>query len=233
MLQIQLSNIGNIDASFSLMPSQSHYASSFTFVPASGTLGPGAVVSIAVTFRASAIGELDEDFGFAIDDVPGPVRLVVRGRVVGPRLRFDADSIDFGVVPFGFVTSRSIVLVNESEVPVAFALRLPHESDAARDVSIEPALGSVPPNGSITVSVDLLPSLLQKYHSMRLLTAASSPALSSTSRLPAAIFCRCPCLPRSWCPTCRSAPPSSTLVAALLATRMLRYAHSFCHVSDL
>ena len=114
--QLQFTNVGEIPANFSLVPSNSQYSSSFTFTPSSGVLAAGQNTLIQIHFQANAIGEIDEDFGFAIDDVPSPLRLRVHGRVVGPRLHFSQEAIDFSITAFGFVATRTTTLVNDCEV---------------------------------------------------------------------------------------------------------------------
>ena len=74
--------MGSIPATFALQPSSSQYAAAFSFEPASGTLQPGQVCDLLVTFRAAALGDIDEDFAFLVDDVPEPLRLAVRGKVL-------------------------------------------------------------------------------------------------------------------------------------------------------
>ena len=41
-------------------------------------------------------------------------------QVVGPRLRFDCEQVDVGIVPFGFPTVRDVTLFNDCEVPQLF-----------------------------------------------------------------------------------------------------------------
>lgn len=47
------------------------------------------------------------------------------------------------------------------QVPVAFALHLPSDCDVARDLTVEPALGTVAPHSNVPIRLTLLPSVHQ------------------------------------------------------------------------
>lgn len=56
------------------------------------------------------LGTVDEDFVFQIAGAPDHIVVNVRGEVVGPTFHADVAELDYGVVPFGFVTSRYVTV---------------------------------------------------------------------------------------------------------------------------
>jgi hypothetical protein len=118
--QIQMTNVGNIPAVYKLQPLASQFASSFTLTPSEAMLEPSEIAVITMRFKASILGEIDEDFLFDVEGVPAPLRLRVCGRVVGPKMHFDTEGINFGIVAFGFVASHTLTLINDCDVSALF-----------------------------------------------------------------------------------------------------------------
>eukprot|EP00048_Salpingoeca_helianthica_P006582 m.100402 g.100402 ORF g.100402 m.100402 type:complete len:4697 (-) comp14058_c0_seq1:25-14115(-) len=188
--EIQMTNVGNIPAVYTLQPLASQYASCFSFTPTSAMLEPGEASAISLQFTAATLGEIDEDFLFDVEGVPAPLRLRVCGRVVGPKVHFDVEGINFGIVAFGFVASQTITLINDCDVPVAFNLHLPSDCNCLADFSLTPATGTLPPRGELPIVVDILPSIHQIYDLSLLLDAAA--AGSNLLSLPVAAECVVP-----------------------------------------
>lgn len=92
--------------------------------------------------RASppAPGIINETFAFEIKGAKDPELLHVKGRVIGPTFHFDVDELDFGTVPFNFVNQKMFHMVNTSEIPMRYTLRVPQDKTGdGREFTITPA----------------------------------------------------------------------------------------------
>lgn len=52
------------------------------------------------------------------------LKLTFSGTVIGPKFSADIDQLDFGVVSYSFLNTRTFNLTNFSEIPMRFALRV-------------------------------------------------------------------------------------------------------------
>ena len=102
------------------------------------------------------------------------VSLSIKGRIMAPTCEFSCEDITFGVVSFAFTNTRllrasvyfhlcrNITLINTSEVPMRFALRVPCESQAhnAEEFSIEPNSGTLKPLGTKEFTLSFTPKVV-------------------------------------------------------------------------
>lgn len=51
---------------------------------------------------------------------------------MGPTFTFSESMIDFGVVSYGFLCSKSVTITNTSPIPMVFKLRVPEGSFCSR-----------------------------------------------------------------------------------------------------
>lgn len=67
--------------------------------------------------------------------------------MLGPSFRFDTEALDFGVVSFDFLNSRTFKLVNTCEIPVRYGLRIPQDGVTAsrKEFEVTPSKGVVAP----------------------------------------------------------------------------------------
>lgn len=74
--EIVLANRGDIDAMFSLLPSNSSCRPCFQLNPAEGIIMPGGFQAIQVFFSSRIVGNFVEEFCFQVDGLSDPVTVV-------------------------------------------------------------------------------------------------------------------------------------------------------------
>ncbi|XP_051830566.1 hydrocephalus-inducing protein homolog [Antechinus flavipes] len=185
-----LSNKGSIDALFNLEPPTTPLGSCFIFNPKEGIVEPSGLQTIQISFSSNILGHFQEEFLFNIHGSPEPVKLTIRGCVIGPTFHFNVPSLDFGDVSFGFPRTLTCSLNNTSLIPMTFKLRVPgdgvgepsvtcldqtldikksswkNESSPAikpREFTIEPISGTIRSQGFAPVRVTLCSNTVQKY----------------------------------------------------------------------
>ncbi|XP_039769505.1 hydrocephalus-inducing protein homolog isoform X2 [Ornithorhynchus anatinus] len=185
-----LSNKGGIDALFNLIPPSTALGSCFTFNPNEGIIEPGGVQAIQISFSSAILGEFKEHFLFNVNGSPEPVKLTIRGCVIGPTFHFNVPALHFGDVSFGFPRTLTCSLNNTSLVPMTFKLRVPgdglgepsvpsrsqilditrsswkNESPAAnkpQEFSINPSSGTIRSQGFAAIRVTLCSNTVKKY----------------------------------------------------------------------
>ncbi|XP_068943597.1 hydrocephalus-inducing protein homolog [Petaurus breviceps papuanus] len=185
-----LSNKGSIDALFNLDPPTTPLGSCFIFNPKEGIVEPSGLQIIQISFSSSILGHFKEEFLFNVNGSPEPVKLTIRGCVIGPTFHFNVPSLDFGDVSFGFPHTLTCSLNNTSLIPMTFKLRVPgdgvgepsvtsleqtldinklswkNESPPAikpREFTINPISGTIRSQGFIAIRVTLCSNTVQKY----------------------------------------------------------------------
>ncbi|XP_033896012.3 hydrocephalus-inducing protein-like [Acipenser ruthenus] len=184
-----LSNKGDIDAIFSLVPPSSALGSCFSFNPSEGVVLPGGYQAIEVSFSSSILGDFQEEFFFSIDGNPQNISVTFRGCVIGPTFNFNLPVLNFGDVSFGFPHTLTCCLHNTSLVPMTFYLRVPADgsedtcvtssalvsdtnrtmwrgSDQAlspREFTVTPSTGTIRSQGLMDVQVTLCSNRVQRY----------------------------------------------------------------------
>ncbi|XP_054856814.1 hydrocephalus-inducing protein homolog [Eublepharis macularius] len=185
-----LSNQGAIDALFSLSWPSTALGACFAFWPSEGIIQPGGHQAIQITFSSTILGEFSEEFQFNVNGSPQPVKLVIRGCVIGPTFHFNVPSLNFGAVSFGFPHTLSCCLSNTSLVSMTFSLRVPGDgseepsvesriqaSDITREdwrkahfgsarpkeFTITPSRGTIRPQGLMDIQVTLCSNTVKKY----------------------------------------------------------------------
>ncbi|NXH92227.1 HYDIN protein, partial [Edolisoma coerulescens] len=121
-----LFNKGPIDAPFTIIPPNAPVSCCFKFTPNQGMLAPGESQTIQISFHATLLGSLYEEFQFSAGS-PGPAILIIKGFVEGSSLHFNIKEIDFGDVSFGIPCTRSCRLTNTSSMSLRFKLRIPDD----------------------------------------------------------------------------------------------------------
>ncbi|KAJ3287536.1 hypothetical protein HK104_008544 [Borealophlyctis nickersoniae] len=162
--EVLLENRGEIDVTFSLIPSASLFGPKFTFEPTSGELKVGEQTAIEVTFRSDILGEFEEEFKWALKGSPEPLLLSFKGRVVGPTFHFDTPTLNFRKISYGFTHTRTITLVNTSHISMTYNLRIPTDGvDRPNEFRMEPSRGTIPPLGSEKIRMDFTPAAVMVY----------------------------------------------------------------------
>ncbi|MGH0129444.1 UNVERIFIED_CONTAM: hypothetical protein FKN15_002207 [Acipenser sinensis] len=184
-----LSNKGDIDAIFSLVPPSSALGSCFSFNPSKGVVLPGGYQAIEVSFSSSILGDFQEEFLFSIDGNPQNISVTFRGCVIGPTFHFNLPVLNFGDVSFGFPRTLTCCLHNTSLVPMTFYLRVPADGSgdtcvtssaqvsdtnrtmwrgidqalSPREFTVTPSTGTMLSQGLMDVQVTLCSNRVQRY----------------------------------------------------------------------
>nr|KAF6318524.1 HYDIN axonemal central pair apparatus protein [Pipistrellus kuhlii] len=183
-----LSNKGSIDALFNVIPPTSALGACFVFSPKEGIIKPSGVQAIQISFCSSILGHFKEKFLVSVNGSPEPVKLIIRGCVIGPTFHFNVPALHFGDVSFGFPHTLICSLNNTSLVPMTFKLRIPgdgHESTSSceqysdtkgpswnkeevpitkpKEFTITPNSGTIRSQGFAAIRVTLCSNTVQKY----------------------------------------------------------------------
>ncbi|KAG8523662.1 Hydrocephalus-inducing protein, partial [Galemys pyrenaicus] len=130
-----LSNKGSIDALFNVMPPTSALGSCFIFSPKEGIIEPSGVQAVQISFSSAILGHFEEEFLVSVNGSPEPVKLTIRGCVIGPTFHFNVPALHFGDVSFGFPQTLICSLNNTSLVPMTFKLRIPGDGVGHKSIS--------------------------------------------------------------------------------------------------
>ncbi|XP_051024710.1 hydrocephalus-inducing protein homolog [Acomys russatus] len=185
-----LSNKGSIDALFNVIPPTSALGACFVFSPKEGIIEPSGVQAVQILFRSTILGHFEEDFLVDVNGSPEPVKLTIRGCVIGPTFHFNVPALHFGDVSYGFPHTLMCSLNNTSLVSMTFNLRVRgdgegmcsipsyfQESDSKKrswintevsttkpkEFTITPSSGTIRAQGFAAIKVTLCSNTVQKY----------------------------------------------------------------------
>ncbi|XP_036044752.1 LOW QUALITY PROTEIN: hydrocephalus-inducing protein homolog [Onychomys torridus] len=185
-----LSNKGSIDALFNVIPPTSALGACFVFNPKEGIIEPSGVQAVQISFSSAILGHFEEEFLIDVNGSPEPVKLTIRGCVIGPTFHFNIPALHFGDVSYGFPHTLMCSLNNTSLVPMTFKLRVrgdgdgqqsipsySQESDTKRrswinteisatkpkEFTITPSSGTIRAQGFAAIKVTLCSNTVQKY----------------------------------------------------------------------
>lgn len=174
VLQIIAANKGDIPGSVRYVEKQTMFGGTILCEPLCQCLEPYDVKSFILSFSSSRTGSFVEDLVFQITQSDEELQMSMRGSVVNPIISFDQLKLDFGVVPVGFPVTKNVNLVNQSQVPVTFALRMSCEGSAlpvtcddfalassnkpqlqahCREFTLSPITGIIEPNIATAIEV--------------------------------------------------------------------------------
>ena len=94
---------------------------------------------------------------------PLSLKCVVRGQVLTPTADFDRQLLDFSSVSFGFLSKRTVVLRNQSEIPLSYHVRFNDGTFLSREFAAEPAEGVIQVQERVRIRVDFIPAQLGEY----------------------------------------------------------------------
>ncbi|XP_022274936.1 hydrocephalus-inducing protein homolog isoform X3 [Canis lupus familiaris] len=188
--EAMLSNKGSIDALFNVIPPTSALGACFVFSPKEGIIEPNGVQAVQISFSSAILGHFEEEFLVNVNGSPEPVKLIIRGCVIGPTFHFNVPALHFGDVSFGFPHTLICSLNNTSLVPMTFKLRVPGDGNGRKSIStceqysdnkipswnkdkipimkpkeftITPSSGTIRPQGFAAIRVTLCSNTVQKY----------------------------------------------------------------------
>ncbi|XP_056371926.1 hydrocephalus-inducing protein-like, partial [Oenanthe melanoleuca] len=122
--EVKLINQAAIDAPFTYIHTTANVGYCFKFAPEKGTIAPGGIQTIQISFNANILGSFEEQFQFIVAGSPTSAILTIKGFVTRPSVHFDIEEIDFGDISFGFPYTKTCRLTNPSPVPLTFKLRM-------------------------------------------------------------------------------------------------------------
>uniref|UniRef100_A0A2K6GI07 HYDIN axonemal central pair apparatus protein n=1 Tax=Propithecus coquereli TaxID=379532 RepID=A0A2K6GI07_PROCO len=185
-----LYNKGSIDALFCVIPPTSPLGACFVFSPKEGIIEPSGVQAVQISFSSAILGHFEEEFLVNVNGAPEPVKLTIRGCVIGPTFHFNVPALHFGDVSFGFPHTLICSLNNTSLVPMTFKLRVPGDGLGRKSISscehysgdkrlswtkeeilaikpkeftITPDCGTIRSQGFAAIRVTLCSNTVQKY----------------------------------------------------------------------
>uniref|UniRef100_A0A674HUU2 HYDIN/VesB/CFA65-like Ig-like domain-containing protein n=1 Tax=Taeniopygia guttata TaxID=59729 RepID=A0A674HUU2_TAEGU len=81
--EVQLVNLGAIDAPFTYISSNANVGFCFKFAPKEGIIAPGGTQTIQVSFGATVLGTFEEEFQFSVAGSPRPAILTIKNKYAG------------------------------------------------------------------------------------------------------------------------------------------------------
>jgi hydrocephalus-inducing protein len=163
--EVMLENRGSIEAKYALMPQQTLFGPKFKFTPQSGTIAAGSTQPLSISFCSDIIGIVSETFKIHVSGSGNELELHFKGRVIGPTFHFDVEEIDYGNVSYNFYHRKEFQLINTSEIPMRFHLRVPEDGQHARkEFEVIPATGSILPHGKQKIAVEFCSNTVQEYN---------------------------------------------------------------------
>ncbi|KAL9822953.1 hydrocephalus-inducing protein-like [Geothlypis trichas] len=114
--EVELLNLGAIDAAFTYIPSAANVGFCFKFAPEQGIIAAGGSQTIQMFFSATVAGRFQEEFQFSVAGSPMSAMLGVRGCVTGPSSHFEVNELDFGDISPGSTYTEASSLSNTSPV---------------------------------------------------------------------------------------------------------------------
>ena len=162
--ELVMENSGEIDAEYDLQPSDTPFGPKFKFAPESGMLAVGEAHKIEVSFCSEILGEFSEHFHYNLKGSQQPLSVHFKGHVVGPTFHFDVEEIDFGIVSYEFVNTKTFTLYNTSEIPMTYTLRVPQDGKMLqKEFDIEPSTGTIVADGKVDIQVDFISTTVRVY----------------------------------------------------------------------
>ncbi len=162
--ELTLKNKGDIPATYILQDPKTPFGPKFSFMPRQGVLEVGATHVIEVDFCSDILGEFSEQFSFALAGSGESLSVHFKGHVVGPTFHFDVETLNFGMVSYEFLHSKSFCLYNTSEIPMRFGLRVPQDGKFVdKEFQILPPKGEVLPGAKQNIRLDFISTTVKKY----------------------------------------------------------------------
>lgn len=122
---VRLTNGGGVEGEYAVELPVSVFGSCMSCTPSSGLLKPSDYVDLTISLTPDTLGSVAEAVSVHISGTSEPVQVLVKGQVIAPKFSVSPpESIDFGVVSYGFPSDSELSLTNSSPVPVTFELRL-------------------------------------------------------------------------------------------------------------
>ncbi|KAL8270019.1 hypothetical protein Esti_006052 [Eimeria stiedai] len=166
LVDVDLVNLGDIAAaffmkSFSGLPAP---GKELSFSPSKGCINVNKSEKLQALLCPTFLGPFEVQVAWAIEASPEEIVLTVKGRAIPPQIKPNVDSVEFGVIPFGFEEVRTLILSNTSDAEqVITAGIVRRNEDTYADITVKPTKLAIPARESRHVHVVLRPSKAQTY----------------------------------------------------------------------
>ncbi|XP_072776822.1 hydrocephalus-inducing protein homolog [Taeniopygia guttata] len=114
--EVQLVNLGAIDAPFTYISSNANVGFCFKFAPKEGIIAPGGTQTIQVSFGATVLGTFEEEFQFSVAGSPRPAILTIKGSVTGPTSLSDTIKLNLEDISSDSPNTKTCCLTDTSPV---------------------------------------------------------------------------------------------------------------------
>ncbi|KAI8854495.1 hypothetical protein BC829DRAFT_439199 [Chytridium lagenaria] len=130
----------------------------FDVMPTRGTLLPGEIETVDVTFYGHSGGVYNV---VALCDVVGGPKyeVSIKGEASVIEYSIDKQTLDFGTQPYQEILEQDIVLINTGKVNFEFNTIIFPTSSLAQKIMISPSSGLIPPHGRQKITVRYCPSV--------------------------------------------------------------------------
>ncbi|KAL8435591.1 hypothetical protein ACSSS7_002384 [Eimeria intestinalis] len=159
LIDVDLVNLGDIAATFSMksLSGQLVSAKELSFSPSKGCINVNKSERLQALLCPSFLGPFEVQVAWAIEASPEDILLTVK---IIPNV----DSLEFGVIPFGFEEVRNLTLSNTSEAEQTISVGVVRrDEDTYADITVKPTRLIIPPRESRQVEIILRPSKAQAY----------------------------------------------------------------------
>ena len=162
--ELKLENRGDIPATYALQLPDTPFGPKFNFEPSEGVLAVGDTHVMTVTFCSDILGEFSECFNVTMQGSNEVLSVHFKGHVVGPTFHLDVEELDFGVVAFEFLNTRTFHVYNTSDIPMRYRIRVPQDGKFLRkEFNILPPEGVILPGGKQQIQVDFISITVRDY----------------------------------------------------------------------
>ena len=161
--QVNIRNTGEIPCEFTVDNFKSA-GIKFDFEPNNAIIPIGESIPVRVKFCAGQVVSFNETFDFKIAGATvGFPSLNVFGKVIGPECAISVNSVDFGMVTSGVISTFSFDMVNKSNIAFDYSWYFPDDgSFAEREFNIVPSGGTISGFEKVSFLVELMPLSARK-----------------------------------------------------------------------
>lgn len=161
---LKMTNKGDIPTQWTFLSSLTKFGNKFSFYPREGYLKTGESTNVQIRFESDILGEFSEHFRFALQGNEDLLVCQIKGHVIGPTFHFDYKSLEFGIVSFDCLNSRTIRLVNTSKISMVYHLHVPQDGTLMKkEFDISPCDGTLGPGDSQDIAVEFIPNTAKVY----------------------------------------------------------------------
>ncbi|KAL7682586.1 putative immunoglobulin-like, hydrocephalus-inducing [Plasmopara halstedii] len=160
-----IQNKGEISADFELISVTMPANMSITVSPDHGTLAVNTMLKIEVTFSSQELGEVLQPICFGLKGSDEQLKVRMKAQVIPPILRFNVDQVNFGAVSYSFSQSRSIKLVNTSNIALSYSICIPEEAKyKQKEFKVNPSDGKLGPYEEEQITIHFMSLNVKVYH---------------------------------------------------------------------